>query len=248
MTCKTAFLIPVYNHHRVLEHIVTRLTDYSLPCLLVNDGSAPECREEMQRIADSREWVSLIHLPENQGKGGAVMAGIRQLAKQGFSHVFQIDADGQHDLNRIPAFLAASAEQPQAMILGQAIYDDSVPKSRLYGRYITHVWVWIETLSLAIRDSMCGFRIYPVEETHQIISSRQIGMRMDFDVEIVVRLHWAGVPTVNLPVPVNYPMDGISHFDVLNDNLRISKAHTKLFFGMLWRMPVLLFRSLSRAR
>lgn len=242
MAFNPAFLIPVYNHGTVLEQVLLELAPYGLHCLMVNDGSDKDCQKEMERLADIFDWVRLIHLPENLGKGGAVMAGIRLLDDQGYSHAFQVDADGQHDFTMAQQFLDAAQARPEAMILGKAVYDASVPKSRLYGRYITHLWVWIETLSLAIEDSMCGFRIYPLATTRKLIDSRHIGTRMEFDVEIVVRLHWMGVPTLNFPVHVNYPRDGISHFDVLNDNLRISKTHSKLFFGMLRRIPVLLYR------
>lgn len=248
MTFKPAFLIPVYNHKDVLEHILSKLERFGLPCLMVNDGSDTDCRDEMERLAQLHDWVTVHHLPENQGKGGAVMAGIKVLHSQGYSHAFQVDADGQHDLTQIELFLGTAKKRHKALVLGYSVYDESVPKSRLYGRYITHFWVWIETLSFKIKDTMCGFRVYPIAATYSVISNAALGKRMEFDVEVVVRLHWAGVNSVNLPVNVSYPMDGISHFDVLNDNIRISKTHTKLFFGMLLRLPALLFRGLFRIR
>lgn len=243
MEFRPAFLIPVYNHEAVLDHLLTMLASYDIPCLMVNDGSNDACRGEMERLAETHNnWVSLQHLEINQGKGAAVMAGIGSLLEQGFTHAFQIDADCQHDLSQIDRFLAVARDNPEDLILGAAEYDESVPKSRLYGRYVTHVWVWIETLSLSIPDSMCGFRIYPLAKTHDVITRFDIGKRMEFDVEVVVRMYWAGVRVRSFPVKVNYPMDGISHFNVLDDNVRISKTHTKLFFGMLWRIPLLLWR------
>src|SRR6185295_10895949 len=74
----------------------------------------------------------------------------------------QIDADGQHDAPDIPKFLARARAKPGAVICGVPVYDESVPMGRLVGRYATHVWVWINSLSLEIRDSMCGFRVYPL--------------------------------------------------------------------------------------
>ncbi|MCG8316631.1 MAG: glycosyltransferase family 2 protein [Pseudomonadales bacterium] len=248
MTFKPAFLIPVYNHKDVLEHILSKLQPFGIPCLMVNDGSELACRDEMERLAHIYDWVSVHHLQQNQGKGGAVMAGVELLNRQGYSHAFQLDADGQHDLAQIKLFLDTAKERQNALVLGYSVYDDSVPKSRLYGRYITHFWVWVETLSFKIKDTMCGFRVYPVAATQAVISRTAMGKRMEFDVEVVVRLHWAGVESINLPVDVSYPMDGISHFDVFNDNVRISKTHTKLFFGMLLRLPALLFRGLYRIR
>ena len=127
------------------------------------------------------------------------------------------------------------------------MYDDSVPKGRLVGRYATHIWVWINTLSLDISDSMCGFRMYPLAATLAMLDRNHVGQRMDFDVEVIVRLHWAGVPIRNLPTQVRYPLDGVSHFDLWRDNVRISRMHARLFFGMLPRAPRLLARRLRGA-
>jgi hypothetical protein len=120
-----------------------------------------------------------------------------------------------------------------------------VPKARLYGRLLTHVWVWINTLSLAIKDSMCGFRVYPLADVVDVIDHARLGRRMDFDPEIAVRLVWRGLKVVNLPTPVSYPRDGVSHFDTLWDNVRISGMHARLFFGMLLRAPLLLWRRVA---
>jgi hypothetical protein len=65
---------------------------------------------------------------------------------------------------------------------------------------------------------------------------------MDFDTEIAVRLYWRGVPVRNLPTRVTYPANGLSHFRMLRDNLRISAMHTRLLLGMLPRAPRLLWR------
>jgi hypothetical protein len=173
-----------------------------------------------------------------------MLAGFREAARLGASHVLQIDADGQHDATDIPRFLQAAQAAPDAVINGAPVYDASVPKGRLYGRYLTHVWVWINTLSFAIRDSMCGFRVYPLAPVLKLIDEEFVGQRMDFDPEIVVRLHWRGVGIENLATPVRYPSDGVSHFDVWRDNVRISRMHTRLFFGMLRRLPRLARRAL----
>lgn len=237
-------VIPVYNHGGPVVRVVAALRAQGLPVLLVDDASEPGCAAVLDRLATEPE-VSLLRLPVNQGKGGAMLAGMRQAATLGWSHVLQIDADGQHDVGDLPAFIAAAAAHPDHLICGCPVYDESVPKARLYGRYATHVWVWINTLSFELRDSMCGFRAYPLATTLPCINRHYIGRRMDYDTEIAVRLMWAGVRVVNLPTRVRYPEDGVSHFRVWRDNLLISAMHTRLFFGMLWRAPLLLWRKVS---
>lgn len=240
-------VIPVFDHERAIEPLMGRLRAHGAPCLLVDDGSAPECAEVLRRLAAAEPgWISLLRLDPNQGKGAAVMAGLREAGRRGHSHVLQLDADGQHEAADVPAFLAQARAEPDAIINGRPVYDDSVPRSRLYGRYACHVWVWINTLSFDIADSMCGFRIYPLAPTLRLLDRARIGRRMDFDTEIIVRLHWDGVPVRNRPTRVTYPEDGVSHFDLWRDNLRITAMHTRLFFGMLRRLPRLLARKVVR--
>lgn len=239
---KPCVLIPIYQHGSTIEATVARLRGFAIPIFIVDDGSDEATRTVLQRLAEHEPLVRLFHLPVNQGKGAAVMHAMRQAHAAGFTHGLQVDADGQHALEDLPQFMAAAQAHPGTVVCGQPIYDATIPKARLYGRYLTHFWVWVETLSFAIGDSMCGFRLYPLAATCELIERVAIPQRMDFDTDIIVRLYWAGLGVVNLPTRVTYPEGGISHFDALRDNLRISKMHTRLFFGMLPRLPQLLLR------
>ena len=245
LTFSPCVLIPCYNHGAMMSGVLDRLQPFNLPCIVVDDGSDKTTQDELARLAAEYRNLMLIRLPVNAGKGAAVISGIQVAADAGFSHAVQVDADGQHAIEDIPRLLALAKEHPTALISGQPIYDDSVPRSRLYGRWVTHIWVWIETLSLQLKDSMCGFRVYPVAPTRQLAQRVTLGKRMDFDTEVMVRLYWQGNTSYFIPTRVTYPQDGLSHFDALKDNLRISLMHTRLFFGMLPRIPSLLFRRSS---
>ncbi|MGR7144342.1 glycosyltransferase [Klebsiella aerogenes] len=238
-------LIPCYNHGTMMPRVLARLQPFGLPCIVVDDGSDSSTRQQLERLAAETANLTLIRLPQNAGKGAAVIRGLQAAAQSGFSHAVQVDADGQHAIEDIPQLLALAQAHPEALISGQPIYDDSIPRSRLYGRWITHVWVWIETLSLQLKDSMCGFRVYPVTPTLQLAQRVSLGQRMDFDTEVMVRLYWQGNTSYFVPTRVTYPPDGLSHFDAIKDNCRISLMHTRLFLGMLPRIPSLLFRRAS---
>ncbi|MCX0499770.1 glycosyltransferase family 2 protein [Erwinia billingiae] len=233
-------VIPCYNHGAMMASVLARLAPFNLAVFIVDDGSDEATRLQLEPLLNAQ--VTLIRLAENQGKGAAVMRGLQVAAEAGFSHALQVDADGQHQIEDCPQMLAEALQHPQCLISGQPVYDDSIPTSRLYGRYITHFWVWVETLSFSIRDSMCGFRVYPLAPTLALATRHPLGQRMDFDTEIMVRLYWAGTPSRFIATRVTYPQDGVSHFDALHDNLRISWMHTRLFFGMLPRIPSLLRR------
>ena len=234
-------VIPVYNHETAVPAVVAALQAAGLPCVLVDDASSPACSAVLTELA-LQEHIYLVRLAVNQGKGGAVMAGLREASRLGFTHALQVDADGQHDLSDVATFIQASQHSPEALICGYPQYDASVPKGRLYARYLTHVWVWINSLSLRIPDSMCGFRVYPLAPTLALLDSVKLGKRMDFDPEILVRLAWRNQPMQWLATKVHYPQDGLSHFRLFHDNALISAMHTKLFFGMLVRLPSILWR------
>jgi len=235
-------LIPIYNHKDTIVATVDALLAHGLPVTIVDDGSDMATQAVLEALSAREERITLLRLPQNQGKGRALTTGLLTAQRAGFSHALQIDADGQHDPADAPRFLAEGRIDPRALVCGQPIYDDSVPRARLYGRYVTHVCVWAETLSLQLRDSMCGYRLYPLNETCAEIARRAPPARMDFDTEIAVRLIWRGVPVRNLTTRVIYPENGLSHFRMLRDNLRISAMHTRLLLGMLPRAPRLLWR------
>lgn len=242
---KPCVIIPVYNHQQALPSTVADLLALNLSVLLIDDGSEASCLNVQKALASDHKQVHLFERKTNGGKGAAVKDGLRLGASLGFSHALQLDADGQHNNADVPKFLSEAQTRPQTLIAGKPEYDDSVPKHRLYARYLTHVWVWINTLSLDIDDSMCGFRVYPLAQSIDVIDSEHCGERMDFDPEIIVRWHWRRWPIVQLSTRVTYPIDGISHFLPRLDNWLIAQMHCRLFFGMLRRLPKRLMDRLS---
>lgn len=240
---RPCIILPVYNHGVSAAQVVGRLADFGLKIFVVDDGSTLET-EVLQGTAEN-PLVELVRHSANQGKGAAVMTGLRTAKIAGFTHALQIDADGQHAIEDVPDFLTFAEAEPDAVICGCPLYDESVPLGRRIGRYLTHVWVWIETLSFEIKDSMCGFRIYPLAQTVPVLDHAGLGRRMDFDPEILVRLAWRGVAIRSVRTKVIYPEGTRSNFRLVADNWLITLMHTRLFCGMLLRLPRLIAWKLS---
>lgn len=241
---KACAIVPVYNHGAEARPVISHLLNAGLDVIIVDDASSADNADILDHYAAEDSRVSLIRHRVNQGKGGAVISGLMQAHKSGYSHALQIDADGQHNTDDIPTMLAAANKTPQGVIAGTPIFDETVPKGRFYARYISHFWVWVETLSFDIQDSMCGFRIYPLTPVIKILNRTTLGHRMDFDPEILVRLHWAGVPIISVPTKVKYMEGGLSNFRPWHDNWLLTVRHTRLVFEMLIRLPVILKRRL----
>jgi glycosyltransferase involved in cell wall biosynthesis len=240
-------LIPSYNPgEKVFETLAAARAQWS-PVWVVVDGSTDGTTERLLALAQTDPGLRVLVLPENQGKGAAILYGLLEAQKAGFTHVLTMDADGQHPADRIPDFMQQSQWSPDAMILGKPIFAADAPKLRVYGRQVSNTWANLETLWMGIGDSLFGFRVYPIETLKKIMLRHRWMRRFDFDPEAVVRLCWAGVRPINVPTTVRYftaEEGGVSHFNYLRDNLLLTGMHTRLFLGFLWRLPKLLVRRL----
>lgn len=247
MTASTTHfvLIPSYNPGSKVYETVREARSFWNPVWVVIDGSTDTSVTGLKAMADEDAGLRVIHLPENVGKGAAVLHGLDIAARAGFTHALTMDSDGQHPANLIPTFMATSAAQPDAMILGMPIFDASAPKIRVQGRKLSNAWANLETLWAGIGDSLFGFRVYPIEPLRKIMRRHPWMRRFDFDPEAVVRLSWSGVKAVNIPAPVQYfnnDEGGVSHFNYLRDNILLTWMHTRLFLGFVVRLPMLVVR------
>lgn len=243
MGFRACVVIPSYNHWRAMPAIVDRLSMLGLAVFVVDDGSTGTAQTALATLHAPERSVRVTRLDHNRGKGAAVLAGFALARDAGFSHCVQVDADGQHDLAAIADMLVLARKHPDAIVTGQAIYDGTAPLGRVLGRWITHVCVWIETISFDIQDSMCGLRVYPMAAVAALLGrGERVGERMDFDTNIIVSLHRAGAPVINHPVHVTYPSGNLSNFRMWRDNWCITMMHTRLLAGALLTLPSRLWR------
>jgi glycosyltransferase involved in cell wall biosynthesis len=220
-------LVPTYDNPRTIADVVTRVREHIAHVVVVDDGSSEPARQLIAGLG-SAGLAHVVRRDHNAGKGAAVKSGFRAAVELGYTHALQVDADGQHAIEDIPRFLQAAERHPECLVLGTPSFDASVPKARLYGRQLTVVWTHVETGGRVIADPMCGFRVYPLAIAVRCAPAAD---RMDFDPEIAVRMVWAGTRVLNLPTHVRYvsrAQGGVSHFQLIRDNVRITLMHTRL--------------------
>lgn len=243
-------LIPSYDSGGLVYDVVRRARRQWTPVWVVIDGSTDGTAAGLQEMAATDPGLRVLTLPENRGKGAAILHGLERAGRDGFTHVLTMDADGQHPADHIPAFMATSMGAPDAMVLGVPAFDVSAPKLRVHGRRVSNAFANLETLWLGIHDSLYGFRVYPIEPLRHVMHGQRWMRRFDFDPEAAVRLCWHGVRPINLPAPVTYlPADqgGVSHFRYLRDNALLTWMHGRLMLGFLLRLAVLLRRRFGTA-
>lgn len=238
-------VIPSFNTGPVVYAVVREARERWNPVWVVVDGSTDGTAQGLTGMAQSDPGLRVMVLPKNAGKGAALLVGLTAAEDAGFTHTLVMDADGQHPADRIEDFMTASMSQPQRMILGEPVFDESAPLLRVRGRKVSNFWANLETLWAGIHDSLFGFRVYPIAPLLRIMRAQRWMRRFDFDVEVAVRLVWNGVRPDNLPTRVHYlrPEEGgVSHFKYGRDNLLLTWMHARLFAEFLVRLPILLMR------
>lgn len=239
-------LIPSYNTGRILRGTVESVVRLGQPVWVVIDGSTDGSVETIRDLeGPANPNFRLIVLPQNSGKGGAILHALREAFREGYTHVLTMDADGQHPADRVDEFLKLSARHPEAAVFGKPVFDASAPAIRVNGRKVSNFWTALETLGWGVADSLFGMRVYPAADLLAEMESTRFARRFDFDPEMAVRLSWRGVPVINLPTPVRYPSKeegGVSQFRYLRDNTLLTWMYLRLLFGFLIRLPRLLLR------
>jgi glycosyltransferase involved in cell wall biosynthesis len=241
-------LIPSYNPGGTVFETVAGALEQWAPVWVVVDGSTDGTSEQLQALASRDARLKVLVLPTNQGKGSAVLHGVKVARAAGFTHALTMDSDGQHPAALIPSFMKSSQQHPRALVLGRPVFDASAPMLRVRGRRVSNFWANLETGFAGIGDSLYGFRVYPLADLDAVMSHTRWMRRFDFDPEASVRLVWRGLTPLNIDAPVKYLSSeegGVSHFQYGRDNVLLTGMHARLFFAALLRAPWLLWKRLT---
>jgi glycosyltransferase involved in cell wall biosynthesis len=242
-------VIPSYDTGPLVYATVAAARAVWSPVWVVVDGSRDGTDRGLVAMAADDPGLRVDVLAENSGKGAAVLRALEAALAAGFTHALTMDADGQHPVDLIGAFMAASAAHPDAMILGRPVFDASAPLVRVRGRRVSNAWTNLETLGAGIADSLYGFRVYPIAPLVAVMRGQPWMRRFDFDTEAVVRLAWRGVRPINVDAPVRYlrpDEGGVSHFRYGRDNALLTWMHLRLMLGFVLRLPSLVARRVAR--
>ena len=225
-------LMPTYNNAGTLQQVITNVQQVCSDIIVVNDGST----DDTDTILSNISGVDVLSYTPNKGKGHALRKGFKRAMQRGFDYAITLDTDGQHEPHNIDDLISAlkAEEQPVLLMGSRNMNQEGVPRKSSFGNRFSSFWFWAET-GISLADTQTGFRAYPLKP---IAKKRWYTNRFEFEIEIIVRLAWAGVPIKEVPVQVNYPEDRVSHFRPFTDFVRISILNTFLFTqAMLWQTP-----------
>jgi len=233
-------VIPVFNNKDTVRQVASDCRTHLRHVVVADDGSTDADVASLFAGTD----ITVLRHARNLGKGRAILTALEHVRSQGGQFIITLDADGQHRPADIPRFIPLIRENPDGIIIGCRDFSvPNVPRSSRFGRSFSNFWVKLET-GISTGDSQSGFRAYPVKHLSRMTWR---GSRFEFEIEVLVRAAWAGLPLKQLPVGVDYAPPGrrVSHFHPWRDNLRISWTHAALVGRRLIPWP---HRRLVRAR
>lgn len=220
---KICVLVPTYNNEQTLASLLSGVLKYTDQVLVVNDGSTDSSSEILKEFPG----VDVVSYPGNKGKGFALRQGFMKALSSGYDYAITIDSDGQHFADDLPAFLEGIDRHPGSIIIGRRNMDQAgIPGKSNFGRNFSNFWFRFET-GIRLEDTQSGFRLYPLQLLKDISFKTT---KFEFEIEVIVRAAWAGIPVVEVPVSVYYPekTKRISHFRPFRDFTRISILNTVL--------------------
>ncbi|MGD9216808.1 MAG: glycosyltransferase family 2 protein [Desulfobacteraceae bacterium] len=228
-----AVVIPVYNHHATVAKVVRNARRCGFPVVVVDDGSSDATYDNIQSIRD----IHVVRHPRNLGKGAALVTGMAAALKFADWAVC-LDADGQHDPGEMHNLIRAVAKGRRPIVIGKRKGMEAAPWTSRFGRKFSNFWVWVSS-GILLADSQSGYRIYPLPE---ILNLEIAAQRYQYEIEVLAKAAWQGIPIIEVPVGVSYRPDGprISHFHPWRDFVRNSKTFSRLivkrvFSPRLWR-------------
>lgn len=237
---KCCVIIPTYNNGNTLQRVIDGVLRYTDAIIVVNDGATDATGEILEGYTTLRQ----IHLPKNRGKGKALRAGFKAAREAGFDYAVTIDSDGQHFPDDIPIFIAALEKEGSALLIGSRnMEQEGVPKKSSFGNKFSNFWFLFET-GIKLDDTQSGYRLYPLRE----LPKKFFTTKFEFEIEVIVRAAWKGIPVRNIPVRVLYdPEERVSHFRPFKDFTRISILNTVLvIISLLYIKPRDMVRNLRK--
>jgi glycosyltransferase involved in cell wall biosynthesis len=221
---KFCAVIPVYNHEKTVAEVAKQALKLNLPVFIVDDGSSDDSYIRIKNI----EGVRVLRHSRNLGKGAALMTGFAEAVKAEMNWVITMDADGQHNPLDALSMMMAIPEGNRPVVVGTRVgmIGRNIPWTSRFGRKFSNFWVLLSG-GPKMSDSQSGFRIYPLPETLEL---KIVSRRFQYEVEILAKAGWKGIPVIEVPISVNYRPWGkrISHFRPFVDFVRNSITFTRL--------------------
>jgi dolichol-phosphate mannosyltransferase len=195
--------MPTYNERQNLESIAGRVRT-ALPeadLLVVDDNSPDGTGDIADKLAETDPHVQVMHRTEKAGLGKAYIAGFNWALERGYDVIVEMDADGSHQPEYLPALVGAVAGADLSigsrwMRGGKVV---NWPKSREALSRAANVYTRL-MLGIGVHDATAGFRAYRASTLRTIDLSRVESAGYCFQIDLTLRVAEADLRIVEIPI------------------------------------------------
>ncbi len=151
----------------------------------------------MEAVAHAARQIvgEVIIVDEQGGKGIALKRGLARAAEMGFTHAITMDGDGRHSVDDLSKFIEIIGQRPDAVVVGVR---QLLQRSMRIAQAHCDFWVWAAT-GRWIHDTPNGFRVFPLSAVADLLLRCD---QFDFEIEILVKVIWAGAEVIEVPVKI----------------------------------------------
>jgi glycosyltransferase involved in cell wall biosynthesis len=191
--------MPVYNEIKLIGGVLDEVLRFCPDVLTVNDGSTDGTADYLR----SRGDIRLVNHERNRGYGAALKSAFDYAREHRFDILVTIDADGQHDPNRIPKFAESAANVD--IVSGSRYlreFPENTPAPAQRRAINERVTAELNRrLGFQLTDAFCGFKAYRVEALkHLDVNENGYAMPL----ELWVKAAAANLSVVEVAVPRIY--------------------------------------------
>jgi glycosyltransferase involved in cell wall biosynthesis len=169
--CSFVSVIPAYNPGRIVTDIVSEVSKHVDLVIIVDDGSDAENKKYLSYCTHI-DNIRLITFPFNQGKGYALIAGLKEAVKHYPNFIFTIDSDGQHNPEEIIRFkqFIATSNKSYDLLIGMRQMAMGMPLRSRIGNVFT-AQLFNALFKKPIADTQSGFRVLSANFAKDVVAN-----------------------------------------------------------------------------
>jgi 5-formyltetrahydrofolate cyclo-ligase len=225
-----AILMPAYNEGKYIKDVLSECLQYRLDLIIIDDGSTDNTIEIIEKFPEPVELkIILIKHRLNKGKGEALKTGFNFAAKNNYSGVITLDADGQHKVSEIEDFIKMAEKENPDIIVGSRFKNTKgMPFIRLATNFFTS-WLISAIAGKKIDDVQSGFRYVSLRALKNINLETK---NFDTEPEMLLKAGWLNYIIKNIPISTIYHKDFVSHVNPIKDTIKFFKL---VFRSLKWK-------------
>lgn len=231
-----AVVIPCYKVEDQIKDVVEGLPNWISSIILVNDASPDNTGKIVEELAFESSKITALHHEKNQGVGGSMITGFKEVLKQNHDVVIKIDGDGQMDISYFEKMVNILTTQDYDFVKGNRFFDwnmlRQMPAVRRIGNIGMGFLIRMASGYWNVFDPANGF-ICIKSSVLEKTNFRRLSKRFFFESSLLIELYYVGAKIKDLPMPAKYAQEK-SNLSIVKTLFSFPPKLFKAFIRRIW--------------